>query len=210
MQCTKCGADLQPGATVCPSCEERVVPTRKSVASPRKRAASAAPAASAPVTPTPSATPAERAARMSGRAVWQVPTLIAAVVVVIAVSVWVVFSVFSTGGANTPDAAALRVMQGYAAYDARAILDNVTHTSLTATDLATFETGMAESKTANKGAPLYKDIKVTSVTIDPKDPNAAVVRLTEMILDPVKGTYASRDDTLTLVKKDGTWLVKLY
>lgn len=208
MQCTKCGADLQPGATVCPSCEERVVPTRSSVAAPRKRpVAPAAPAR--PAAPELSA-PAARSARSGARSAWRTPALVAAVVVVIAVTAWVVFSIFSTGGANTPDAVALRVMQGYAAYDARAILDSVTHASLTATDQATFEAGMAESKAANKGVPLYKDIKVTSVTIDPKDPNAAIVRLTESVLDPVKGTYAPRDDTLSLVKKDGRWLVKLY
>jgi hypothetical protein len=209
MQCTKCGADLQPGATVCPSCEERVVPTRKSVAAPRKRPAP--PVAAAPIAASVAGhdSAAPRAPRASGRPAWYLPALIAAVVVVVAISGWVVFSVFNTG-ANTPEAAALRMMQAYATYDARAILDNVTHTSLTATDQATFEKQAADTKATNKGLAAIKDIKVTKVTIDPKNPNSATVQLSEMILDPLKGTYAARNETLSLVKQSGKWLVKLF
>jgi hypothetical protein len=46
--------------------------------------------------------------------------------------------------------------------------------------------------------------------LDPKDPNAATVQLTEMTLDPVKGTYSSRNETLSLVKQDGKWVVRLF
>jgi hypothetical protein len=207
MQCTKCGADLQPGATVCPSCEERVVPTRKSVAAPRARVA--APAASVDV-PAASAPAAKRAPRASGRPVWYLPALIAVVVVVIAVSGWVVSSIFTNSGPNTPEAAALRMMQAYASYDARGILDNVTHGSLTATDQATFVQQAADTKTASKGLAAIKDIKVTKVTIDPNNASAATVQLSEMILDAAKGTYAARNETLSLVKQNGKWLVKLF
>jgi uncharacterized Zn finger protein (UPF0148 family) len=68
MQCTNCGAELQLGATVCPVCEERVVPTRKSVATPRKRTSKrAAPAARVFPEPqtVPEAKPVVSAARVS-------------------------------------------------------------------------------------------------------------------------------------------------
>ncbi len=208
MQCAKCGADLQPGATVCPSCETRVVPTRKSVAAPRKRASAPAAPAASPAVPAVPAASAQRPTS-AGRPAWQVPALLAVVAVVVAVSGWVVFSVFNTG-ANTPEGAALRVMQAYAVYDARGMLNNMTHASLTATDQATFEKQAADTKVANKGVDLLKDIAVTKVTVDPKNPNVATVQLTESILDAKTGKYALRNETLSLVKQDGKWLVKLF
>lgn len=223
MQCTKCGADLQPGATVCPVCEERVVPTRKSVAAPRKPLASMAgtrPSAPvpSPVSDTSSAPAAKTAAAPAARPArparqvslpkWLIPGLIVAIVV--GISGWVLFTVFSGGNANTPDAAALRMMNAYAVYDAQGMLDNMTHASLSATDQATFVTRAAEDKKTNNGKALLTDIKVISVTPDPKDPNTATVKLSEMILDPTKGTYTARTDTLSVVKQSGKWLVHLF
>lgn len=174
MQCTKCGADLQPGATVCPSCEQRVVP------------------------PKAKAVPS-----------WLMPAVVAVVVVLVAIGGWfAITSLLSSG--NTPDGAALRMLQAYAAYDATTMLDNVTHASLSATDVATFEKQAADLKVANKSVPQLKDIKVTGVTIDSKNPNSAVVHLTETVLDSTTGAYAPRNETLTVVKQGGKWLVKLF
>jgi hypothetical protein len=141
---------------------------------------------------------------------WPLPLLVGAVVVVVAVTGWVVFSVMGGGVANTPEAAALRAMQAYADYDGVAILANVTHASLTATDEAGFVKQAADDKTAANGAPALKDVKVSKATIDPANPDAATVKLTELILDPTTGAYKPRNETLALVKRDGKWLVLLY
>jgi hypothetical protein len=183
MQCTNCGAELQPGATVCPSCEQRVVATAQA--------------------------PAKRTRETRVRMPWQSPMIVAITVVVIAVTAWAVWTVLNTNN-NTPEAAASRMMAAYGAYDAAAILDNVTHNSLTAADLTAFQKQVVDGKAANKGLPWVKDVKIITSTVDPKDPNSATVQLSEMILDPLKGTYSQRNETLALVKMSGTWLVRLF
>jgi uncharacterized membrane protein YvbJ len=178
MQCTNCGADLQPGATVCPSCEQRVTPTK-------------------------------RAAEVHERKPWQSPIIVAITVIFVALLGWAVWTVVNTN-TNTPEAAATRMMAAYGAYDAGAILDNVTHSSLTAGDLTAFQKQVVDGKASNKGRPWVKDVKITKSTIDPKDPTSATVQLTEQILDPAKGTYSVRNETLSLVKQSGKWLVRLF
>lgn len=225
MQCTKCGAEVQPGATVCPVCEERVVLTRKSVAVPRNRAAAPAPspAATAGAGPVGTAVPAKAAAaskpRLSMRMITTKQIMIAVAAIVLVVAGWLGYTLLASGP-NTPDAAALRFMQAYAGYDARGMLDNSTHASFTTTDQATFEREMARAATEQQGQPLYKDIKVTSVNIAPEDPNSAVVRLSAQMLGGAStGTtataaatatpaYSPRDEVLTVVKPAGKWLVK--
>jgi len=101
-------------------------------------------------------------------------------------------------------------MNAYAVYDAKGFLDNVTKASLTATDVASYEAAAASLKADNKDKPQVKDIKVLKVTIDPANPDQATVQLSEQILDPVKGTYSPRTDTLSMVKQNGKWLVRLY
>ncbi|HEY5506247.1 MAG TPA: hypothetical protein VIK83_02035, partial [Coriobacteriia bacterium] len=140
---------------------------------------------------------------------WQSPVIVALTVVVIAVTAWAVWTVLSTNN-NTPEATATRMMAAYGAYDAGAILDNVTHNSLTAADLAAFQKQVVDGKAANRGLPWVKDVKIVTATIDSKDPTSATVQLTEMILDPLKGTYSSRNETLALVKVSGKWLVRLF
>lgn len=214
MQCTKCGAQLQPGATVCPACEERVVPTKSSVAEPRKRAAapvSAAPASTFLSQPAEAAVTENPARTATGRKGWPMPVLAAIVVVVVAITGWVVYSIIGGGGgANTPEAAATHMMNAYAVYDAKTVLANVTHASLNANDEAAFAKQMADMKTAAKDKPSLTGIKVTNVTIDPANPDSAIVKLTEKILDPVAGTYSTREETLSVVKRDGRWLVVLF
>lgn len=275
MQCTNCGAELQLGATVCPVCEARVVPTKKSVAPPRKRAVKTAapvaatkpsaapvPAAVAPAEPAPTAPvasvekpgarparrpaakpvrsaasgPASSGARSAGekpafpaaavRAIagafawvrskyagpsrprWLVPVSIAVGVVVVAGAAWLGFS-GATNGANTPEAAALRMMQAYGSYDAATLLANSTHATLTPAAETAFLQQYAKAKATAKG-PAIKDIAITKVIIDSTDPTEATVKVSEQVLDPNTGTYSPRTDTLSLVEQNGRWLVRLF
>jgi len=191
MQCTNCGAELQAGATVCPSCSQRVVLTKESVA-PVKRAR-------------------KRADAHDGheRRRWQMPAMILLILVSLAAAGWVVSIVLNTT-TNTPDGAATRMMSAYGSYDAQGILDNVTHSSLTPTDIAAFKKQVTDGKASNKGLPWVKDVKIIKTTIDPADKNSATVQLTELILDTAKNTYSTRNETLALVKQNGTWLVRLF
>ena len=223
MQCTNCGAELQPGATVCPSCEARVVLNKQAVATPRKRAASpvprpaAKPAAGSSVK-APKEPKAPKVRDGSEPPAWVRPVVFVVVALVIAGGAWFIYSVLNAGP-NTPDGAAVRFMQAYAAYDAQGMLDNSTHASFTATDLATFQHDMASAPADAKAHPIYTDIKVSSVTIEPADPNTAVVKISAMMLDTIAAqpsaaatataTYSPRDETLTVVKSSaGKWLVK--
>lgn len=222
MQCTNCGAEIQPGATICPSCEARVVLTKQSVATPRKRAAAPAarPTASKPVVARPAKAPKARKVRDGSEPpAWVRPVVIAVAAVVLAAGAWFLYAIL-TGGPNTPDAVAVRFLQAYASYDARGMLDNSTHASFTTTDLATFEHQMTGATADEKAHPIYTGIKVTSVTLDPTDPNMAIVKLSAQMLDSVGGSsnattasvtpgaYSPRDETLTVVKTGGKWLVK--
>ena len=219
MQCTNCGAELQPGATVCPSCEVRVVPSKQAVETPRKRAAApvarpaARPAADAAVkAPKP---PKVRDA--SEPPAWVKPAVVVLAVLAVAAVAWFLYSILNAGP-NTPDGAAVRFMQAYATYDAQGMLDNSTHASFTATDLATFQHDMANAPADAKAHPIYTDIKVSSVTIEPADPNTAIVKLSAMMLKSISAppsaatstvAYSPRDETLTVVKSStGKWLVK--
>lgn len=216
MQCTNCGAEVQPGATVCPSCEERLVPSTQAVATPRKRPVVAA--AKPVVAKAPKATKAPRDPSAPPAWVRPVPVLVG--VVLLAAAGWFIYS-FLNAGPNTPDAAVVRFMQSYAVYDARGMLDNSTHASFTATDQASFESEMARVPAEVKAVPLYKDIRVSSVTIQPDDASTAVVRFSAMMLatasasssqstsTPAPVVYSPREETLTVVKSSaGKWLVK--
>jgi len=222
MQCTNCGAELQPGATVCPSCEARVVLNKRAVATPRKRVA--APAAKAAANATVNVTVNTRSPKApkvrdgSEPPAWVRPVVFVVIALVLAGGAWFIYSVLNAGP-NTPDGAAVRFMQAYAAYDAQGMLDNSTHASFTATDLATFQHDMANAPAEAKAHPIYTDIKVSSVTIEPADPNTAVVKISAMMLDTIAAqpsaaatataAYSPRDETLTVVKSSaGKWLVK--
>ena len=222
MQCTNCGAELQPGATVCPSCEARVVLNKRAVATPRKRVA--APAAKAAANATVNVTVNTRSPKApkvrdgSEPPAWVRPVVFVVIALVLAGGAWFIYSVLNAGP-NTPDGAAVRFMQAYAAYDAQGMLDNSTHASFTATDLATFQHDMANAPADAKAHPIYTDIKVSSVTIEPADPNTAIVKLSAMMLKSISAppsaaatstvAYSPRDETLTVVKSStGKWLVK--
>jgi len=122
------------------------------------------------------------------------------------------YIIYAQMAANSgPDAAALRMMKAFAAYDAQGILDNATHASLTTTDEATFAKQAADSKKNNKGLPALKDIEITKVSVASKDATTATVQLTaQWLTDAATGKYAQRDEILTVVKQDGKWLVRLF
>jgi hypothetical protein len=220
MQCTNCGAELQPGATVCPSCEVRVVPSKQAVETPRKRAAAqvARPAARPAADAAVKAPEPPKARDASEPPAWVKPAVVVLAVLAVAAVAWFLYSILNAGP-NTPDGAAVRFMQAYATYDAQGMLDNSTHASFTATDLATFQHDMANAPADAKAHPIYTDIKVSSVTIEPADPSTAIVKLSAMMLNSISAppsaaptstvAYSPRDETLTVVKSStGKWLVK--
>jgi hypothetical protein len=118
----------------------------------------------------------------------------------------------SSPKAGGPEGAVQRMFEATAAYDAQGILDNATHTSMTTTDVIAFKKQAVDQKALYKDKSYYKDIKIISTTYpDPKDKNTAVVKLSlQWLSDPANGTYTQRDETVTVLLKDGVWLVKLY
>jgi hypothetical protein len=224
MQCTKCGAELQPGATVCPSCEARVVLNKKAVAAPRKRPMP--PSKAAIVDTTPRVGTADPPARivsasrqvLTGGPAWLRPALIAAVVlVVVGVAGWFVFGA-ATAPANTPEAAALRFWQAYADYDANGMRANSAG-GLDAADAAATDREQARLKAEANGAPRFKDIKVTRV--EERDANTRVVYGSVQMLESVMSagttatvssppTYGAQTPSLTVIlNASGKWLVSL-
>jgi len=192
MQCVKCGADLPPGADVCPECGEGVY---------RGPGASAAGVAS-PAPRRSSAAPKRRRTLL---------LLLAAVVIVAVVGVGG-YLALSRGTALTgPDGAAVRMMTAFAQYDAQGILDNATHESLTTTDQASFSKQIADEKVKDGSLAAVKDIKVVRVTIASPTATTATVQLSaSWLTDPSKGTYTPRTETLTVIKQGGKWLVRLF
>jgi len=182
MVCDKCGAAVADGATVCPQCGESLAP----------------PTASAP------------AKRVSGskRSAWRVPVII---VIVLAIAAAAYFLWPRTPALVGPAGAAMRMLEASAVYDAAGYLDNATHGSLTATDVAAFTKQVENAKVQAKGAPNVKDIKIITTTYDPADKNKAVVELSaQWLTDPAKGTYTQRTDRISVVYKDGKWQVVLF
>jgi len=200
MQCDKCGATLGFGADACAKCGAPV----------DRPEGAAAPIAMDPVADAPVAVgQSVPVSSASSRPTWIVPVVAAIAVLLIAAGGYFVFR--GVGGANGPDAAAVRMMNGFASYNATAILDNATHASLSTTDQAQFAQQAADAKKGNNGLAAVKDIKVVSVTLDPKDPNAATVKLSaQWLTDAAKKVYTARTETLTLVKQNGKWLVRLF
>jgi hypothetical protein len=145
----------------------------------------------------------------SGRPAW---LLLAIVVVALGALVATGCSGQKGAGLGGPEGAVQRMFEATAVYDAQGILDNATHSSMTATDVVAFKKQAADQKALYGSKPYYKDIKITSTTYpDPKDTATAVVKLSaQWLSDPANGTYTQRNETVTVLLKDGTWLVKLY
>lgn len=182
MKCENCGANVPDDVASCPDC--------------------GAPAAPAPSAPASGSGSSRRRGLIVG-----IVALVALAVIVAGGAL--IFRQF--GASNSPDGAVLRMMNAFAAYDAQGILDNATHASLTATDQATFAQQAATSKTDNKGLPAVKNISITKVTLASPDATSATVQLTaDWLSDAGSKKYTQRAETLTVVKQDGKWLVKLF
>lgn len=185
MKCTNCGAPIEEGASVCPACGEPVssdVPVSASVAT----------------------------VGSSKRPSWLIPVVAVIAVIVIGIGGYLLWS-SNTASANTPEAAALRMMNAFATYDGQGVLDNATHASLTATDQVAFKKQAVDAKTKAKNLPAVKNIKVTKVTQDATDTLAATVELSaQWLTDQAKGTYTTRTETLSMVKQSGKWMVRLF
>jgi hypothetical protein len=145
----------------------------------------------------------------SKRPAWLVPAVAAiALIAIVAAGVYFLWPKAALSG---PEGAATRMLEAYAAYDGAGMLDNATHASMTATDVAAFEKQVADAKAASGGKPNLTDLQILKTTVDPKDPNTAVVQVSaQWLTDPVKGTYTQRTDQLSVVYKDGEWLVQLF
>jgi hypothetical protein len=185
MICEKCGAAATDGTANCPECGEPMAPS--------------APAASVPVT-------AEGA--VPKRRVWVLTAIGAIVLLAIAAAGYFLWPKAAIIG---PEGAATRMLEAYAAYDGAGMLANAAPSSLTATDVAAFEKQMADTKVAANGKPTLTDLKILKTTVEPKDPNTAVVQVSaQWLTDPATGTYTQRTDQLTVIYKDGKWLVRLF
>lgn len=193
MDCEKCGAEIPEGAETCPECGESVAATATEPAGQGKM----------PAEPVSDAKPAGGGKRT---------LLIAAVVLVIAAviggAVW--FIQGRVAAAASPEAAAKAMLTAYSNYDAQGILDNATHASLAASDVAQFEKQAAEAKTRAKNEPSVKNVVIGKVTLDSADKNKATVDVTAEWLDPATGKYTKRTEKLIVVKQDGKWLVQLF
>jgi hypothetical protein len=125
--------------------------------------------------------------------------------------VWAGYFLWPKAAIIGPEGAATRMLEAYAAYDGAGMLANAAPSSLTATDVAAFEKQMADTKVAANGKPTLTDLKILKTTVEPKDPNTAVVQVSaQWLTDPATGTYTQRTDQLTVIYKDGKWLVRLF
>ncbi len=146
MICEKCGAAAADGTAMCPECGE-----------PMTQAGAAKPTVSVP---------AKTGA--SKRPTWLVPAV--AAVVLIAIAAAGVYFLWPKAALAGPEGAATRMLEAYAAYDGAGMLENATHASMTATDIAAFEKQVADAKVASGGKPNLTDLKILKAAVDPKDP----------------------------------------
>lgn len=189
-----------------------VVPQpRQAAPQPKPAAPQPKPAASGAVKPQPasSGAPQPKPVAPRPRRAWLVALVSVIVVAILAAGGYLVWTqaTASTG----PDGAALRMMKAYATYDAAGILANATHSSLDATDQAAFAQTMASQKAKYNNVPAVKDVTVVKVTMASQNATIATVQLSESELaDASTRTYTPRTETLTVVKQDGQWLVRLF
>jgi hypothetical protein len=190
MRCEKCGAAADDGATFCAECGEPLA------------APAAGSNADAPLYVSVARTPRKRPK-------WLAPALGVLVLLLIAGGAYLLWPKATV--LPGPAGAAQRMMQAFAAYDAAAILENATHSSMTATDVAAFTKQAEDAKKLANGQPGLKDLTILKTTIDPTDKSKAVVQLSaQWLTDQAKGTYTLRTETITVVYKDGKWQVQLF
>lgn len=204
MECTGCGAEVPEGTELCPECAAAAAAAEPETPETAEPETAETPVDTSVISMAPSqadASPAHPERR------W-LPLAVAAIVVIVLVagglSLWQ-----NVAPPNTPAAAVTRMMSAFAAYDGKGVLDNATHSSMTATDAAAFEQQATAAKATSKNLPYVKNVKVTGTT-SVSGSSTATVKFTASWLDPKKGTYTVRDETLTVVKEGGKWLVKLF
>jgi RNA polymerase subunit RPABC4/transcription elongation factor Spt4 len=221
MDCEKCGAEIVEGAETCPECGEPAVAAAETDAVDETAAEETdvadETAAEEPVFDAPADEPAEAASSAleppvavtpaSGGSSTLMKVVIGLVVVaIIAGGAWFVTSRVSS--ASSPEAAAKAMLEAYAKYDAKGILDAATHDTMKAEDITAFEKQAAEAKTTAKGAASLKNIVVGKSSVTATD--KVSVDVTAEWLDPATGKYDKRTEKLILVNKAGKWLVELF
>ncbi|MDO8963030.1 MAG: hypothetical protein Q7W30_00895 [Coriobacteriia bacterium] len=218
MECEKCGAETVEGAETCAECGEPMVAAAESTDAPVEATEAAAVETDAPVEATdiatgpatsdvPSAEPVQPSA---GRPAWMTALIVIVVLAVLGAGGYFGWQAIANAG-NDPKSAALRLLDAYAAYDAKGILDNATHGNLPDSGVKEFEKQAVDAKKQANGKAGVKDYSVTKVTMDPKNANQASVEIAgKWLTDSAKGTYTDRAETLQLVKENNKWLVRLF
>ncbi len=210
MDCEKCGAEIVEGAEVCPECGEPAVAAAETDAVAETGAEDAffegpaeEPAESAPavIEPPVAVTPAA-----GGMSTLMKVVIGLVVVAIIAGGAWFVTS--RVASASSPEAAAKAMLEAYANYDAKGILDAATHDTMKAEDITAFEKQAADAKKTAKDAPSLKNIVIGKSSVTATD--KVTVDVTAEWLDPATGKYDKRTEKLILVNKDGKWLVELF
>lgn len=214
MDCEKCGAEIEEGAESCPECGEPVAGAADTKAAEEPTAEAAAeetpadePAEVVVEEPASPAEPPAAAAPPSGGS-RKLLMVIAAVVVLALVGGGVWFVTSRVASASSPEAAAKAMLDAYAVYDAKGILDVATHDTMKAADITQFEKQAADAKTTAKGAASLKNIVIGKSSKTGTD--SVTVDVTAEWLDAATGKYAKRTEKLIVVNRGGKWLVELF
>lgn len=224
MECDKCGAEMSEDARACPQCGEPAAaaadpqgdPPDEDTGAPEgtEGAEPEQPSEEAPPSTEPERTfegtpaSAEASGREAGGRSTKAIIAAIAVVVVVVVGLAGYFVWRGMQPTSTPQGAATAMLNAYARYDAKGILDVSTHSALKPAQVTEFEKQAAEAKKRAGGKPGVKDIKIGKVS---QTGGTAEVKFSaKWLTDPAKGTYESRDETLTVVQQSGKWLVQLF
>jgi hypothetical protein len=209
MQCKYCGTPLKEDALTCPECGKSTVGAV--VSAPMRIAAPISPEPGRPAAGAADSDGARHAPKKKSAWMrWRKTLVITVASVVAAALVGTGLYLIWQKGTNSggPDAAVLRVMDAFASYDAQAILDNVTHSSLTSTDEVAYAQQAVDDQKASGGQPAVRNVQILHVTQASPDATSAVVQLQAEWLS--NGSYVARTESLTVVKQDGRWLVYLF
>ena len=194
MECEKCGAELEEGAEQCGECGEAVAETTGSVEETTTGSDAV----------TKDATDAEAPASGSNTKII-IGVALALVAAVVGVLIW---SQSSGVGSGTPQTAVKTMLDSYASYNAKGLIEATEHPAVSAAEEATLALQAAALKKQANGKPFIKDIVLGKVT-NSGGTTATVEVTANWLSDPAKGTYQKQQVTLTTIKKGGKWLVLL-
>jgi hypothetical protein len=209
MDCEKCGAAIEESAESCAECGEAiaVAADAETVSEPTSEFASDSAPVDEPAPKPDSAVEPPVALEPKGNR--RLLLIAAAVVLVAAIAGGAWFVTNRVASASSPEAAARKMLEAYAVYDAKGILDVATHDTMAAADITQFEKQAADAKTTAKGAASLKNIVIGQSSVAATD--KVSVDVTAEWLDPATGKYTKRTEKLIVVKnKDGKWLVELF